>query len=366
METWPYKGIPENPVAWLYHVAKNKTRNYLKRHHLFLETISRNHTTETATPADIDIDLTEQNIHDSQLQMLFAICQPIIPAEAQIGLALRILCGFGIEEIANAFMTNKETINKRLFRAKEKLRTEKVLIELPSADKMGERLEPVLKTLYLLFNEGYYSESNDLIVREDLCAEAMRLTHLLLENKQTNQPAVHALMALMCFHASRFEARKSEQDEIILYDDQDETLWNQELITKGGYHLHQSASGSLLSTYHLEAGIAYWHTVRADTSEKWENILQLYNRLLKLQYSPVTALNRTYALSKANGKQQAIIEAEKLQLTGNRYYYMLLGELYSGIDTDKAIVNYQLACTLARSKAERKLIEKKLGKLFVS
>ena len=366
METWPYKGIPENPVAWLYHVAKNKTRNYLKRNSIFHLKIKQGLANDGTLPGDFDIDLTEQNIHDSQLQMLFAICQPSIPAESQIGLALRILCGFGTEEIANAFMSNKETINKRLFRAREKLRTEKASFELPPADKICERLEPVLRTLYLLFNEGYYSESNDLIVREDLCTEAMRLTQLLLENKQTRQPVVHALMALMCFHASRFDARKNEHGEIILYNDQDESSWNRELITKGGYHLNQSASGALLSTYHLEASIAYWHTVKADSAEKWENILQLYNRLLQLQYSPVTALNRTYALSKANGKQEAIIEAEKLQLTDNRYYYMLLGELYTGIHDDWAIRNLQRAYILAKTHTEKKLIESKLGKFTVA
>ena len=180
----------------------------------------------------MEIDLSGKNITDSQLQMLFAICHPSIPAEAQIGLALRILCGFGIEEIANAFLSNKETINKRLFRAKEKLRVEKVSIEFPGEAEINSRLENVLRTLYLLFTEGYYSESNDTILREDLCLEAMRLVHLLIENEQTNLPDVNALLALMCFHASRFEARKNDSGEMVLYQDQDETLWNRELIGK--------------------------------------------------------------------------------------------------------------------------------------
>jgi len=152
--------------------------------------------------------LSDKNITDSQLQMLFAVCHPSISTEAQIGLSLRILCGFGIDEIANAFLTNKETINKRLSRAKEKLRLEKVQIEFPGEAEINKRLETVLTTLYLLFNEGYYSESEDTIVREDLCQEAMRLTYLLIENEQTNQPNVNALLSLMCFHSSRFAARK--------------------------------------------------------------------------------------------------------------------------------------------------------------
>jgi RNA polymerase sigma factor (sigma-70 family) len=251
LENWPYKGIPENPVAWLYAVAKNKAKNHIHRNKIFTEKVAKQLILGSSTFEDVDIDLSEKNITDSQLQMLFALCHPSIPAEAQVGLSLRILCGFGIEEIANAFLTNKETINKRLFRAKEKLRTEKVKIEFPSKEDIDDRLEIVLTTLYLLFNEGYYSESEDAILREDLCSEAMRLVCLLIENKQTNQPDVHALFALMCFHASRFKARKNEKGEMILYEDQDDTLWDRELITKGSYHLHEASQGNKISKYHL-------------------------------------------------------------------------------------------------------------------
>ena len=220
LETWPYKGVPPNPTAWLYSVAKNKAKNYFKRNRV-KEKISDEVKYLFTEIGNIEIDLTEKNITDSQLQMLFAICHPSISIEAQVALALRILCGFGIDEIANAFLTNKETINKRLFRAKEKLRNEKVKIEFPSKDEINSPLETVLTTLYLLFSEGYYSESHDSILREDLCLEAMRLTYMLLENEQTNTPAVNALLSLMCFHSSRFKARKNENGEIILYEDQD-------------------------------------------------------------------------------------------------------------------------------------------------
>ncbi len=363
LENWPYKGIPQNPVAWLYHVAKNKTRNYLTRNQIFQEKIHKLIANAGETASEIDLDLSVEHISDSQLQMLFAICHPSIPIESQIGLALRILCGFGIEEIANAFLTNKETINKRLFRAKEKLRTEKIALEIPSPEEIGNRLEAVLRTLYLLFNEGYYSESSGTVLREELSLEAMRLTQLLINNDQTNQPVVHALFALMCFHASRFEARKSEKGETILYNDQDETLWDHQLIAKGSYHLYQAASGKILSTYHLEAGIAYWHTIKADTAEKWESILQLYNRLLQVQYSPVAALNRTFALAKANGKEEAIAEAEKLNLRANPYYFTLLGELYTDINNSKARENFEHALTITKNQTEKKLIQKKLDQL---
>ncbi|MFI5139760.1 MAG: RNA polymerase sigma factor [Sphingobacteriales bacterium] len=361
METWPYKGVPKNPAAWLYLVAKNKAKNYLSRDHIFSEKISAQIVNNSAGIEEIEIDLSDKNITDSQLQMLFAICHPAISAEAQIGLALRVLCGFGIDEIANALLSNKETINKRLFRAKEKLRSEKIKIEFPGETEIGKRLDTVLTTLYLLFSEGYYSESRDVLLREDLCLEAMRLTYLLIENEQTNQPKVNALIALMCFHSSRFEARKTQNGEIILYHDQDESLWNCELIAKGAYFLHHASQENEISKYHLEAAIAYMNTMKADTKEKWENILHYYNLLLQLEYSPVAALNRTYALSKVQGKQAAIFQAEKLKLEDNHFYYTLLGELYTGIDNAKALENFQTAISLARTNTDKQTIQKKIN-----
>ena len=364
-QTWGIEGPPPNPTAWLYHVAKNKARTALQREQLFRSRISPEIRKEAATAADpsTEIDLSPQSIDDSQLQMMFAICHPSIPPEAQIGLSLRILCGFGIEEIADAFLSNKETINKRLFRAREKLREEKIRIELPAPTAIDARLGTVLTTIYLLFNEGYYSESSNDVLRKDLCLEAMRLCHMLICNPATDQPRVNALLALMCFHASRFEARVSKTGEVILYDDQDQSLWNSELISEGGYYLHRSARGETLSTYHLEASIAYWSTQKTDSPGKWEEILQLYNQLLRISYSPIAALNRTYALARANGKEEAIVEAEKLQLTDSPYYFALLGELYTGIDNAKARQHFQRAMQLAKTEAHRRMMERKIDGL---
>ncbi len=295
--------------------------------------------------------------------MMFAICHPSIPSEAQVGLSLRILCGFGVEEIADAFLSNKETINKRLYRAKEKLREEKIKIEIPNEAEIDNRLATVLTTIYLLFNEGYYSVSQNKTLRKDLCLEAMRLCYMLVENKITNKPEVTALLSLMCFHSSRFDARIDDKGELVLYDDQDIALWDSDLIRKGVYFLNCSAAGDQLSKYHLEAAIAFWHTHKEETKEKWENILQLYNQLLQLEYSPIAALNRTYALSKANGKEEAIIEAEKLKLTNNHFYFALLGELYTDVNNDKAKENFQKAFSLAKTQTEKQSIQKKIDKL---
>jgi len=365
-ETWGLKGLPDNPTAWLYTVARNKAKDYLKHGNIFTQKVSSVIQTGEAYLPVTEIDLSDKSIKDSQLQMMFAICHPAITAEAQIGLALRILCGFGIDEIAGAFLSNKETINKRLFRAKEKLREEKVKIEFPESKAISSRLDNVLKTLYLLFNEGYYSSSGNATLRKELCLEAMRLNYLLIENKLFNLPEVCALLSLMCFHASRFEARMDENGEMVRYDEQDTSLWNEELIEKGKQYLSKASKGDKITKYHIEATIAYWHTIKADTPEKWDNILQLYNRLLITEYSPMAALNRTYAVSKVKGNAEAIIEAEKLQLNGNHLYHILLGSLYKDTDMQKAKQHLQTALKLAKTVAEKKQIKKDLDKLEAS
>ena len=362
-QTWAIHGAPPNPVAWLYTVARNKAFNTLHRDALFAESIAPGLPIGEPEHSGDDIDLSSENISDSQLQMMFAICHPSIPPEAQIGLSLRILCGFGIDEIADAFLANKETINKRLFRAREKLREEKIAIAMPGPADIADRLPTVLTTLYLLFSEGYYSVSQDRTLRKELCLEAMRLCTMLADNPRTNTPEVNALLALMCFHASRFDARVNGSGELILYEEQDPNLWNADLISRGGEYLHRASEGRVVSKYHLEAAIAYWHTRRADSAEKWESILRLYDQLLATAYSPMAALNRIYALSKVGGKRSAIEDAERLEMTDNHLYLLLLGELYTGIDNAKAREHLRRALELAKTESDRKVIQRKFDGL---
>ncbi|MEO6868840.1 MAG: DUF6596 domain-containing protein [Ginsengibacter sp.] len=361
-ETWGQKGIPPNPTAWLYAVAKQKTLYLFRRHKIFTEKIIPELKLNQEPFNEInDVNFSSKNIKDSQLQMMFAVCNPAISSEAQIGLALRILCSFGIDEIADAFLSNKETINKRLFRAKEKLRNEKVRMELPEENQINSRLNNVLHIIYLLFSEGYYSKTQNQILRKDLCIEALRLGILLTEYEKTNVPKTNALIALMCFHSSRFNARQTSENFFILYQQQDEELWDKELINRGLFFLDLSAEGNEITSYHLEARIANLHCVKEDTTEKWEEILQLYNQLLMINYSPGAALNRTYAFYKAYGKKAAIVEAEKLKLENNHFYFLLLGELYEDIDNRKAKSNLQKAYSLAKTKTEKESIQKKFG-----
>lgn len=364
-ETWGIKGIPPNPAAWLYTVARQKTLYHFRRSKIFEEKVIPELAARQETNHEsAEIDFSLQNIKDSQLQMLFAVCNPAIASEAQIGLALRILCGFGIDEIAEAFLSNKETINKRLFRAKEKLRTENVKMEMPPENEIVNRLDNVLHIIYLLFNEGYYSKTQNQILRNDLCLEAMRLCLLLTEYEKTNRPKTNALLALMCFHASRFNARRANDSDtsgMVLYEQQNEDLWDQELINQGMHFLSLSAQGDEVSSYHLEARIASWHCIKEDTREKWEDILHLYDQLLLVNYSPSVALNRIFALFKVNGAQTALAEAENLRLENNHFYFLLLGELYKNLDPEKAQINFRKAFALAKTQTEKEDIQKKIG-----
>lgn len=363
-ETWGTKGLPANPAAWLYTVARQKTLSYFRRNKIFEDKVIPEIRRKQELPDQPEVlNFSQQNIKDSQLQMLFAICMPAIASEAQIGLALRILCGFGIDEIAEAFLSNKETINKRLFRAKEKLRSEKIQLVFPPENEITKRLDNVLHIIYLLFSEGYYSKTQNQILRKELCIEALRLGLMLTEYEKTNLPKTNALIALMCFHASRFDARRNTEGELVLYEEQDEKRWDTALINQGIHFLNLSASGKELSSYHLEAKIAYCHCSKEDTAEKWEEILQLYNQLLMISYSPAAALNRTFALYKANGAEPALREAEKLKLEDNHFYFVLLGELYKNIDKSKAMNCFERALALAKTSAEQQLIRQKIKEL---
>ena len=358
-ELWETQPLPTNPTAWLYTVAKNKAKDYEKHVAIF-----QNKVKKTLTPTEISEELTFETaeINDSQLEMLFNICDPSISVVSQISLALQILCGFTVEEIANALLTPVETIKKRLFRAKSKLREHHFQIKTVSSADIQARLETVLRCLYLFFNEGYFSETNSQFIRKEFCKEALRLTLLLAEHPQTDTPQVNALLSLMCFQSSRLEARTSATGENTLYEQQDKSKWDKDLIDRGNYYLVKACEGSQVSKYHLEAGIAYWHTTPTDEN-KWEYILRLYNQLIIIEYSSVIALNRTFAYGKVYGKEKAIVEAEKLGLEDNHYYHELLGYLYTDIDNQKAIAHYQKAITLSKSPNERATLQKQIEQL---
>lgn len=350
-ENWPIKGMPENPTAWLYTVAKNKAKDYFKHLAVFENKVKQN-----IAPDDHesfpDFEFDSQVIIDSQLAMIFAICNPVNSAEAQVCLALQILCGFSVHEIANAFLTKIETIKKRLLRAREVLRKDRLQIKVPPPAEITSRLNSVLTTLYLLFNEGYYSKTADQFIRKDLCSEAMRLLLVLTENPLTNTSQTNALLALTCFQSSRIGSRMDDNHEVVLLEDQDKTSWDQSLIEKGNFYLINAFESGDVSKYHLEAAIAYWHTTPV-AENKWEKILQLYDHLLIIAYSPMAALNRIFALAKVLGHEHAITQAEQLNLPDDHQYHSLLGYLYAAINPVQAIIHYQQAieCRNQRRKS---------------
>lgn len=361
MKSWGHKGIPENPKAWLRKVSLNILNDYYRRKQNFSKNIAPNYKEQIARFSTLEI--TEEVIADSQLNMIFVVCDPKLNRDAQISLALRILCGFNINEIAKALLSNKDVINKKLYRAKKAIKSQNEFKTQLTKEQYKERIGTVLRVIYLIFNEGYYSSVNEKNIRHEMCWEAMRLALFLSKQNIFEKSKIIALLALMCFHASRFEARLAGLNGDLLLNDQDKTKWNYELIKKGEEYLKKSSNGNQISKYHIEAAIAYWHTT--EHQSKWTNILQLYNRLLMIEYSPIIAMNRTYALAMANSIEEALVEAKKLKLTNNRHYYSLMAELYRlNNNTGEEIKNLNKALKLTTKKFEQELIKQKLNNAF--
>ncbi|MDN5205507.1 sigma-70 family RNA polymerase sigma factor [Fulvivirgaceae bacterium BMA10] len=360
MKAWSHKGIPEFPKAWLRKVAQNLLNEHYRRKKIYEEKITpelgaRNQQINV-------IEITDKIIEDSQLQMIFVLCDPELNRESQLCIALRILCGFSIEEIARALLSNKETINKKIYRAKKAIKERNRIETSLTSSQYVSRLDNVLRVIYLMFNEGYYSSVNEENIRHEICWEAMRLSLFLSEQKIFPKQKIYALIALMCFHASRLDARTSGEKGDLLYHEQDKSKWNKDLIQKGRKYLNLSAAGNVVTKYHLEAAIAYWHT-EEETKGKWNNILQLYNKLLTIEYSPIIAMNRTYALAHANSIDEAIQEAHKLELRDNHHYFCLLAELYHmNNNIDKEIEYLNKAIEFANKENEKELINDKLEK----
>lgn len=325
METWRFRGMPDNPTAWLYKVARNKAIDWLRE-----QQRKTKQTIEVESTTTAEELFHEGEIQDSVLRMMFTCCHPSIQPESQIALTLKTLGGLSVAEIANAFLTTDDTIAKRIYRAKEKIKGDKIKLDPPGIFEMPSRLDSVLYVLYLLFNEGYHSSHGDTVIREDVCAEAMRLTYLLIQHKSTNLPKVNALMALMCLQSSRFASRIGELGEIILLEDQDRSKWNQGLITKGLNFLEQSSSGDMVSEYHVEASIASVHALAKRFEDtRWNALVGLYEILKELKPGPMTSLNRAIAIGYAESPEQGVIELEKIESLKDHYLYLCaLGNFY--------------------------------------
>jgi len=367
MNTWSFKGIPDNPSAWLYRVAKNRAIDFLRREKKFRE-ISPQYSyllqSEYTLTSTVNNFFLENDIQDSQLRMMFACCHPSITEESQLALTLKTLCGLSISEIAKAFLTNDDTIAKRIYRAKEKIKAEKIEMDVPVDKEMIARLDIVLKSLYLLFNEGYNSSNPDQLIREDLCEEAMRLCYLLTENKITSYPRVKALLSLMCFQASRLDTRLDDKGNIILLKHQDRKKWSRPLIQKGFDYLDEAAEPFEISTYNIEAAIASLHAASASFEQTdWKSIYHLYEMLYQLQPSPIIAMNKAIASAYAINKQNALTELQKIKgLENHHLYYASLGEIYFDLENKpEAKKFFKKALELTSSTYEQQLLISKIG-----
>lgn len=362
--TWSYKGLPDNPTAWLYRVAKNKAVDHLRREKRFQGIRSQHaYLLQSENPLSaVPRFFMQGEIEDSQLRMMFACCHPSIPVDSQIALALKTLCGLSVNEIARAFLKDEETIAKRIYRAKEKIRLENIELELPSPRHLSKRLDAVLHCLYLLFNEGYNSSHPDQLIREDLCEEALRLAYLLTQTSITNLPRSNALVALFCFQASRLQARLDEGGNIILLKHQDRSKWDKPLIQKGFYFLEQATQNET-SAYHLEAAIAYLHAVAPSfEATDWKAIYYLYQILATERPTAFISLNKAIAASYAVGKETALEELQQIKGLEKYYlYHTAIGEIYFELHRkNEARHYYQKALTLTRSLVEQQLLQEKI------
>jgi len=369
LDEWSFNNIPPNPQAWLYKVAKNKTIDYL-RHQKHVQEYESDINyllkSEWTLTSSVNSMFLDSEIHDSQLRMIFTSCHPALPAESQIALTLKTLCGFSIKEIGRALLTTESNINKRLFRAKQKIRDGRFRFEIPMGDDLLERLDSVYRVIYLIFNEGYNSTESDKIIRKDLCAEALRLCQLLSEHQVGNTPNTFALMALMCFHASRLDARTDDMDYIILLKEQDRNLWNKALIAKGFEYMSLASEGSNVSEYHIEAGIAAYHcSAKSFESTDWDSILNLYNLLDKINPSPVTYLNKSIVIAQLKGPAEALKELLKVQNLDNYYlFHTTIAQFYKELNQNQsAIKHLENALKLTVSKSEISLIKKKISEI---
>ena len=366
LQTWPFYGVPENPSAWIIRAARNRALDVVRRERKFREKeaeIFRVFDTPVATP-DAGAGF-EQEITDDRLRMMFVCCHPEVPADAQAPLALKTLCGFGVTEISRAFLSTDAAMAKRLTRAKQHIREAGIPFEIPQGEELAARLDGVLHTLYLLFNEGYKASIGDRLVREDICHEAIRLATLLAEHPAGNRPKTHALLAVMLLNAARFPARVDDEGNLLRLKEQDRSRWDRTAIARGIFHLARSASGGQASAYHLQAGIAACHTAAPSYAQTdWRRILGLYDQLLEFDASPVVALNRAVVVAHVAGPRAgldavaAIPQRDKLE----NYYllYAVLGELESRRNDPLTAAGwFRKAAQLAELKSEQEFLSRR-------
>lgn len=362
LQQWPFKGIPENPTGWLTLVAKNRALDLLRRDsslELKVAELERSLTQSTAAGSSSDGEM------DDQLALILMCSHPALAIECRVALTLKLACGFSTAEIARAFLTPEATIAQRLVRAKRQIREEGIVLDSSNSKLTPERLDSVLRVIYLLFNEGYGATSGDELVRADLCGEAIRLCTLLMRHGN-RVPAVHALLALMLLQAARLPARIQEDGTLAILAEQNRSMWDQRLIAGGLRHLAQSAAGDTLTAFHLQAEIAAIHaTAKSDGDTDWAVIAALYEQLYLLEPTPIVSLNRAIARSRSEGPLAGISALEEIEADPslrNYHLYAAVGaELWKQIgNLPRAADAYRTALSCPCSEPERRFLESQL------
>jgi RNA polymerase sigma factor (sigma-70 family) len=369
LEVWKFRGMPENPSAWLMTTAKNRALDVLRRERTarsFAPELGRLLDSEW-TLAPMIADLFEPHaIQDDQLRMMFSCCHPRLPEESQVALVLHLLCGFTVSEVASAFVSTHAAVEKRLTRAKKVFGESRTLFEVADSDDFVGRLAGVQRALYLLFNEGYHSASPDEGIRADLCEEAIRLARLLVEHPLAAGPSTYALAALLHLHAARLPARVDATGEFLALVDQDRSRWDRERVEEGLRLLDLSAAGPDMTSYHLEAAIASLHALAPSSdATDWSAIVSLYDRLMAIAPSPVVALNRVIAIGRHEGPERGLEEAAKIphpdRLTRYPFYAAALGDLETRSGKpERAREHFRTALALARNPMERRFLTQRL------
>ena len=370
LQQWPFGGVPKDPAAWLYQVARNRAFDRLRHVRVVndKEPALRSELGANAGEAPPEALLAAEAppLDDDQLGMMFMTCHPVLPYESRVALTLKIVGSFSTGEIARAFLAQESTIAQRIVRAKRMLRDHGVSFGAPETRDLHERLDVVLEAVYLMFNEGYAATAGDALIREDISSEAIRLATLLTRHPVTGTPKAWALLALLLLQAARFPARVSSEGELFVLRDQDRTKWRQSLISEGMRALDRSASGDELTRYHAEAEIAACHAAAPSWRETdWPRICELYDVLFEQTGSPIVALNRAIARGQVAGPQAAIEDVNAIRshpaLAGYHLLPAVLAELWREAgDSDKAAMYYRDALKLATAVPEQRFLAARL------
>ena len=365
LEKWPEQGMPENPRAWLVSAGRFRSIDQLRRQARFdsFDPLTHDLPAENAPAADDD----DPSIADDRLRLIFTCCHPAIAPDAQIALTLREVCGLTTEQIAQAFLTPVPTLAQRIVRAKGKIRDARIPYEVPAPEALAERLETVLRVIYLVFNEGYTASSGTELMRLDLASEAIRLGRLLMA--MLPEPEAIGLLALMLLQDSRRAARASATGDLIVLEDQDRTLWNRAQIDEGSALVTRALSSRGFGPYSLQAAIAAVHcdaTRAADTD--WNEIVHLYDLLLRIEPTPIVELNRAVAVAMRDGPETGLALVDRLLSRGELADYRLAHATRADLcrrlgRANEARESYERALALTQLEPERQFLQRRLAEL---